>query len=321
MNNTIGSNYKAAMQIFKDKKWTLCGLILLETVFALLAEVFGFLPIIILPLCFGISVSAAAICLKGVRGESVDSKNLFDGFKNFKHNIGGMAWMSLWVLIWVIVPIAIMFNIALSSVGEVISAIVAAGMGSYYSDSVMSAGSIVMLALICAAVFVGLIIMIIKYYTYCFTPYILTDKPEIHAMDAIKESKRLTMGIRGKIFWATVIPGLIIAAISVVIAVFARIPFIGVLFDIILSVFNIVASLFTGVFVSLTLASFYNNAAASPVTVIMPATPATPVATEAPAAPSAPVAPATSAPSDTTTPAPADTAPAAPTADEQPKAE
>ena len=201
-----------------------------------------------------------------------------------------------------------MFNIALSSVGEVISAIVAAGMGSYYSDSVMSAGSIVMLALICAAVFVGLIIMIIKYYTYCFTPYILTDKPEIHAMDAIKESKRLTMGIRGKIFWATVIPGLIIAAISVVIAVFARIPFIGVLFDIILSVFNIVASLFTGVFVSLTLASFYNNAAASPVTVIMPATPATPatpVATEAPAAPAATEAPASDAP----------------TADEQPKAE
>jgi uncharacterized iron-regulated membrane protein len=81
-----------------------------------------------------------------------------------------------------------------------------------------------------------------------------------------------------------------------------------VLFDIILSVFNIVASLFTGVFVSLTLASFYNNAAASPVTVIMPATPATPatpVATEAPAAPAATEAPASDAP----------------TADEQPKAE
>lgn len=102
MNNTIGSNYKAATQILKDKKWTLCGLILLETVFSILAEIFGILPIISLPICFAISVSSAAICLKGVRGENVDSKNLFDGFKNFKHNAGGMAWMSLWVYIWVI---------------------------------------------------------------------------------------------------------------------------------------------------------------------------------------------------------------------------
>ncbi len=260
MNNTIGYNYKAAMRIFKDKKWKLCGLILLETLLSLLAEFFGVLPIIILPLTFGISVSAAAICLKGIRGEEVDSKNLFDGFKNFKHNIGGMAWMYLWVCIWIIVPAFLMFYIALSSVGEVISDMAAASMGSYYSDSYMPAGSIVMLCIVLLAIFVGFIIMIIKYYTYCFTPYILMDKPEIHAMDAIKESKKLTMGIRGKIFWATVIPGLIIAAISVIIAVFARIPFIGVLFDIILVAFNVVASLFSGIFVSLTLSSFYNKA-------------------------------------------------------------
>lgn len=317
MNNTIGSNYKAAMQIFKDKKWTLCGLILLETLFSLLVEVFGFLPIVILPLCFGISVSAAAICLKGVRGESVDSKNLFDGFKNFKHNVGGMAWMSLWVFIWVIVPIIVLFNIAMTSFNDAISAEISFGMGVRYSvGSDFSAGDIVMLCIAGLAFLVGFVIMIIKAFTYCFTSYILMDKPEINAMDAIKESKKLTMGIRGKIFWANVIPMLILLLVDIVLAVFAMIPFIGVLFDVIMSLLNIAATVFMSVFLSLTLASFYNKATAPEV-----APAAAVIENPAPAAPSAPVAPATSAPSDTTTPAPADTAPAAPAADEQPKAE
>ncbi len=302
MNNTIGSNYKAAMQIFKDKKWTLCGLILLETLLAFLAEVFGFLPIISLPLCFAISVSSAAICLKGVRGRNVDSKNLFDGFKNFKHNVGGMAWMYLWVSIWVIVPVIVLFNIAMSALGDEISAEFALGMGGYYDDS-LSAGSIVMTCIAVLALLVGIVIMIIKSFTYCFTSYILMEKPEIHAMDAIKESKKLTMGIRGRIFWATVIPALILLGINIILAVFARIPFIGVLFDVIMIAFNMVASLFMNLFLSLTLASFYNKATAPEAPAVVPA--AAVIENPAPA----------SAPAPAPTPAPA------PAADETPKAE
>lgn len=203
----------------QGQKWTLCGLILLETVFSILAEIFGILPIISLPICFAISVSSAAICLKGVRGENVDSKNLFDGFKNFKHNAGGMAWMSLWVYIWVIVPAIVLINIVLSSVGDVITAYMSYGMGRYYGGSALSAGSIVMICIAVIALLVGLVMMIIKSFTYCFTPYILMEKPEIHAMDAIKESKKLTMGIRGKIFWAYVIPVVILIVIDIVLAV------------------------------------------------------------------------------------------------------
>lgn len=325
MNNTIGSNYKAAMQIFKDKKWTLCGLIILETILSVLAEILGVLPIISLPICFALSVSAAAICLKGVRGESVDSKNLFDGFKNFKHNVGGMAWMSLWVFIWVIVPIIVLFNVAMSSLGDAISAIFSYSLAGYYGGSVgWSAGGIVMACLASMVFVVGFVVMIIKAFTYCFTSYILMDKPEINAMDAIKESKKLTAGIRGKIFWANVIPVLILLLVDIVLAVFAMIPFIGVLFDVIMSLLNIAATVFMSVFLSLTLASFYNKATAPEVA---PASAV--IENPTPAAPSAPVAPATSAPADTTTPAPsdtttpasADTAPAAPAADEQPKAE
>lgn len=299
MNNTIGSNYKAATQILKDKKWTLCGLILLETVFSILAEIFGILPIISLPICFAISVSSAAICLKGVRGENVDSKSLFDGFKNFKHNAGGMAWMSLWVYIWVIVPAIVLINIVLSSVGDVITAYMSYGMGRYYGGSALSAGSIVMICIAVIALLVGLVMMIIKSFTYCFTPYILMEKPEIHAMDAIKESKKLTMGIRGKIFWAYVIPVVILIVIDIVLAVFAMIPFIGVLFDIILTVVNLLSSVVLSVFLSLVLASFYNKATAPEAKEVVPAAPVI----ENPA------------------PAPAPTPAPAPAADETPKAE
>ncbi len=300
MNNTIGSNYKAATKIFKDKKWTLCGLILLETVFSILAEIFGILPIISLPLCFAISVSAAAICLKGVRGENVDSKNLFDGFKNFKHNAGGMAWMSLWVYIWIIVPAIVLVNVVLSSVGDVISAYMSYG-SRYYGGSAMSAGSMVMICIAVVALLVGIVMMIIKSFTYCFTPYILMDKPEIHAMDAIKESKKLTAGIRGKIFWANVIPILILVAIDIVLAVFAMIPFIGVLFDVILTVVNLVSSVVLSIFLSLVLASVYNKATAPQAQEVVPAAPV--IENPAPA------------PAPTPAPAPA------PAADETPKAE
>lgn len=302
MNNTISSNYKAAMQIFKDKKWKLCGFILLESVFSILAAFFGILPIVSIPLCFAISVSSAAICLKGVRGEDVDSKNLFDGFKNLKHSIGGMAWMSLWVCIWMIVPIIFAFRITASAITDVFNSIISFDV--YYP----SAGTIVMDVIACILILVGCVIMIIKAFTYCFTPYILTDKPEIHTMDAIKESKKLTAGIRGKIFWASIIPIAVLVVIDIVLAVFAMIPFIGVLFDIIMSVLNIAASVFMSVFLSLTLASFYNKATAP---VAAPA--AAVIENPAPAAPAAPETPAPAAPEAPASPAPA--------ADEQPKAE
>ena len=141
--------------------------------------------------------------------------------------------------------------------------------------------------------------MIIKSFTYCFTPYILMEKPEIHAMDAIKESKKLTMGIRGKIFWAYVIPVVILIVIDIVLAVFAMIPFIGVLFDIILTVVNLLSSVVLSVFLSLVLASFYNKATAPEAKEVVPAAPVI----ENPA------------------PAPAPTPAPAPAADETPKAE
>lgn len=77
------------------------------------------------------------------------------------------------------------------------------------------------------------------------------------------------------------------------------IPFIGVLFDIILTVVNLLSSVVLSVFLSLVLASFYNKATAPEAKEVVPAAPVI----ENPA------------------PAPAPTPAPAPAADETPKAE
>ena len=73
----------------------------------------------------------------------------------------------------------------------------------------------------------GPILAIIKTYEYAFTPYILITRPDISALDAIKESKRLTFGLKGRMFCAWLIPIVILAAVLIVFTVFALIPVIG----------------------------------------------------------------------------------------------
>lgn len=107
-----------------------------------------------------------------------------------------------------------------------------------------------------------MVFSVIKSIHYSFTPYILTDKPEIHSMDAIKVSKEMTRGLRGGIFGAVVIPVLVVFAVDLVLSLFAMIPFIGIIFSLINFVFNLGANVFLIVFINLVMASYYNNAAA-----------------------------------------------------------
>lgn len=106
----------------------------------------------------------------------------------------------------------------------------------------------------------GPIIVIIKNYEYAFTPYILMTRPEINATDALKESKRLTVGLKGRLFCANFIIEIIIAAILVVCSVFTFIPIIGGLFFIIFLLVVIFSVLALPVFLGLVNAFFYENA-------------------------------------------------------------
>jgi len=75
--------------------------------------------------------------------------------------------------------------------------------------------------------FAGIVLGIIKYYSYRFVPYIMLGDPDIHATEAIKKSMKQTHGYKGKMFLADLL--VILATIVVLAFIFlvARIPFIG----------------------------------------------------------------------------------------------
>lgn len=99
--------YKEAVQVLAKKPFVLWGLSLMSGLLTVLAVAFCFLlPVVYIPIIFTLSAGMSFIYLEGLRGKSVNSDQLFAGFKNFAHVAGGMAWMNLWVLIWMLIPIA-----------------------------------------------------------------------------------------------------------------------------------------------------------------------------------------------------------------------
>ena len=142
----------------------------------------------------------------------------------------------------------------------------------------------------------GLVLAVIRAYEYRFVPYILATREEVAPTDALRISKAETLGLKGQMFWADVLPVLAVLAASLVLALFGAIPFVGSLFRLILFLFLVACALFLNLFYGITHAAFYDEArhggAAAP---------------EAPAAPVPPVIPAPapqSAPEPEAAPAP-----------------
>lgn len=142
---------------------------------------------------------------------------------------------------------------------------------------------------------VGPIFAIIRSYEYRFVPYILMTRDDVKATDARKISKQETQGFKSKMFWADILIVLAVGVVNMVLGLFARIPYVGVLFGIVLVVFMIACALLSTLFYGIMHAAFYveikNNAqpdyaAEAPV---QPA-PAPVFPAEAPAAPEADVA-------------------------------
>jgi len=74
---------------------------------AILAILFGIVPLIWLPILFVLQLGMANIFLCGFRGQEINSNQLFEGFSKgkFMRNAAGMGWRYLWSLIWAMVPI------------------------------------------------------------------------------------------------------------------------------------------------------------------------------------------------------------------------
>ncbi|MCC8130176.1 MAG: hypothetical protein LIO72_00230 [Ruminococcus sp.] len=213
--SSITQNYKAAFDILKKKPVLLWGLSLLSNFIIIVVLLLGGIPIITVPVALVLQASLSVLYLKGIRGEGVETKNIFCGFTSLKqavHVAGGMLWMGLWILLWGLIPV------------------------------------------------VGIVFAVIKTYEYAFTPYILITRPEVEAMEALKESKKMTKGFKGKMFGAQALVIVAIWVCAIILGVFSAIPFIGGLFGVILFLLIVAVVLFCPIFFGLVSAKFYEDA-------------------------------------------------------------
>ncbi len=207
--------YKRAAKVLAQKPFLLWGLSLLSGLMMVLGVLLSF-PLLIVGAAFGYVIEAgmSKVYLDGLRGKTVNSDQLFAGFKDFWRVLGGMAWAELWVLIWALIPIA------------------------------------------------GIVIAIVKAYSYRFVPYILMTRPDVSATQALRLSMKMTDGKKGQMFGADVVFSVGASLVFSILTALMKIPVVGVIIGIITLVLAIVYALFGGIFVGLYSAHFYDVAEA-----------------------------------------------------------
>ena len=73
----------------------------------------------------------------------------------------------------------------------------------------------------------GIVFGVIRAYEYAFVPYILMTREDVKPTEAIKISKQETMGYKGKMFGADMLLVAIGFGVTLVLALFGLIPYIG----------------------------------------------------------------------------------------------
>ena len=105
----------------------------------------------------------------------------------------------------------------------------------------------------------GPVFAIIRTYEYRLTPYILVTEPEISATEAMKVSSQRTRGYKGKMFGADILLVVIVFAIELVLGLLSAIPYVGVLFGLILFVFTVCWAALSPLYTGLIQAAFYEE--------------------------------------------------------------
>ena len=100
---------------------------------------------------------------------------------------------------------------------------------------------------------------IIKYYSYCFTPYILLTDKEITATEALRKSMRMTDGYKGKLFGADVLLVIGVIVVLILLGVLGQIRYVGWIFMIALFLFYIALVLFFPIFLGLVHTAFFDE--------------------------------------------------------------
>ncbi len=190
---------------FKAKYWPAVGIGLLGYV---IVGGLSAIPAVgwLLSLLVGtiISVGLVGFYIQVYRGEELKVESLFAPFNRYGRVLGGSLWMYLWLFLWsliFVIPFVVYF------VSMALSAIFSSG------DFFMNAANMEMMngwsnwdwfgALFHPAwllLFLLLIPMIIKSFSYFCTTFILADSPNVPATSALDISKKITNGFKGKIF-------------------------------------------------------------------------------------------------------------------------
>lgn len=109
----------------------------------------------------------------------------------------------------------------------------------------------------------GPVIAVIKSLSYAFTPYILTQEPEIGATEALRKSMERTNGYKANMFLAIIVPSIVFVVAVLILNALALIPYVGILFAAISLIVSLVYGLFAPLFLGLVKAGFYDYAKSS----------------------------------------------------------
>ncbi|MCL2222998.1 MAG: DUF975 family protein [Oscillospiraceae bacterium] len=133
-----------------------------------------------------LNINLSGLFVRVFYGQKIRFSEPYTDLKiNYGRKLGGYWWSFLWLYLWTLVGAAPSLFI-----GLVMAVLIAIHQASY-----------LMLIIFVLVVYIPMFIAAtVKWTAYCMQPYILAAHPNVTATNALKLSKRMTKGYRGKIF-------------------------------------------------------------------------------------------------------------------------
>ena len=163
----------------------------------------------------GVGYSSWFLTNRRTDGAAAGFNLLFSSFQqgSYMGIVGGTAWRTLWTAIWEVVASLCFIPLWGVSFAVIFSAAFAAAGSSSGTSSAMSQKEFIhSLSNIAPVYFIVFIILLLlglagflaitlnRKYAYFFTSFILAENPTIGAKNALDLSKRMTYGMKGKLF-------------------------------------------------------------------------------------------------------------------------
>jgi len=148
---------------------------------------------------FVMGVNSIGEYIKIFRGEPARVSVLFTGLKErFGRKLGGALWMTLWLALWTSVGVPVIaVGLAVLDVPTLATTDMLTVAEMELLMTMIAPGTLLALFLVSVVAFIP---MFIKSLAYSMVFYILADCPQVTAREALRLSKRMTRGHKGKVF-------------------------------------------------------------------------------------------------------------------------